>query len=241
MKRILNSFVSKPDNALDGLAPDDANVIGRIRAKRLTYLSDKRLRCLLESCRSLEAANTPGIFIEAGCALVGSTILISSAKSNERPFYVFDVFGMIPPPTNEDPEYVHDRYNTITQGESEGIGGDTYDGYEEQLHEAVQSHLVDFGIEPDKQNVHLTKGLLQDTMNVDQQVAFAHIDVDWYEPVQVCLERLVPKLAVGGILILDDYYRCRGCKKATDKYFRDQLADSFLVDGSFGSLKLTKL
>ena len=80
--------------------------------------------CLLDTCRSIEIANLPGVFIEAGCALCGSAILIAKTKKYERPFFVCDVFEMIPPATEKDSQDVHDRYRIITDGKSVVIGGD---------------------------------------------------------------------------------------------------------------------
>ncbi len=48
---------------------------------------------------------------------------------------------MIPPPTKEDTQDVHDRYNAIVQGKSVGISGDKYYGYEDNLYEIVKSNL----------------------------------------------------------------------------------------------------
>jgi asparagine synthase (glutamine-hydrolysing) len=180
------------------------------------------------------------MFIEAGCALGGSTILISKLKNRSRPFKVYDVFGMIPPPTDEDGDDVQNRYKTISSGESGGIGGDKYYGYEDYLYQKVQDNLKEFGVDVERQNISLIKGLLQETLEVDQPVAFAHIDVDWYDPVRTCLERIVPNLVSGGCIILDDYLDWSGCRKATDEYFRGRGA-SFLMDASAGSIKITRL
>ena len=42
-------------------------------------------------------------------------------------------------------------------------------------------------------------------MHITQPVALAHVDVDWYEPVMTCLERVFPQLVVGGSIILDRF------------------------------------
>ncbi len=55
-------------------------------------------------------------------------------------------------------------------------------------------------------------------MKIEQPVAFAHIDVDWYEPVITSLERIFPKLVIGGSIVLDDYHDWGGCRKAVDEY-----------------------
>lgn len=222
------------------LTSSDCELISRIRTKKLTYLSDKKLASLLSTCRSIEEANLPGIFLEAGCALGGSAILISTVKDTERPFFVYDVFGMIPPPTKEDSQDVHNRYKTIVEGKSTGINGDEYYGYQKDLYDVVQSNLISFGINCEKQSVSLVKGLVQDTMKVDQSVSFAHIDVDWYEPVIICLQRIFPNLIVGGSIILDDYHDWGGCRKAADEYLRE-VAGQFVLDDTAGSMKITRV
>jgi asparagine synthase (glutamine-hydrolysing) len=196
------------------MSSKDREMINRIRDKKLTYLSVRKLASIVQSCRGIEATHLPGVFLEAGCALGGSSILIASLKNDERPLYVYDVFGMIPSPTEEDTQDVHERYQIIVEGKSKGIGGDKYYGYEENLFKIVQSNLTSFNIDCDKQSVTLVKGLVQDTMNINQPVAFAHVDVDWYEPVMTCLERIFLNLVTGGSIILDDYHDWGGVPKS---------------------------
>ena len=224
---------------LSELTAEERRLVARIRAKKLTYLSDRRLASLITTCRSIEARNLPGIFLEAGCALGGSAILLASIKRDGRPLNVYDVFGMIPPPTKEDTQDVHARYQTIVQGQSTGIGGDRYYGYLDDLYDVVKKNLASFDIECEGQSVTLIKGLVQDTLVLDHPVAFAHIDVDWYEPVKTCLERVFPQLVVGGSIILDDYHDWGGCRKATDEYLR-QIFGQFSLDDSAGSMRITK-
>jgi hypothetical protein len=228
------------DSAKGEVMPQERELISRIRLRNLTYLSDERLASLASTCRSIEDANLPGIFLEAGCALGGSAILIASLKNPKRPLLMYDVFGMIPPPTKEDTQDVHDRYRIIVEGKSKGIGGDNYYGYQDNLYEVVQSNLKSFGINPEEQSVLLIKGLVQETMKIDQPVAFAHIDVDWYAPVMACLTQVFPNLVVGGSIILDDYHDWGGCKKATDEYLRG-VAGQFALDDSAGSMKVTRI
>lgn len=225
---------------LSVLPADTRELVQRIRSSRLTYLSDSKLASIAQTCGKIEAAALPGIFLEAGCALGGSSILIASVKSPARPLQVYDVFGMIPAPTGEDTPDVHERYRTIVQGESTGLEGDKYYGYEENLYEKVQSNLRRFGIDQESQSVTLIKGLLQDTMQITQPVAFAHIDVDWYDPVRTCLVRIFPQLVPGGSIILDDYHDWGGCRKATDEFLRS-VVGQFTLDDSAGSLKITRL
>jgi asparagine synthase (glutamine-hydrolysing) len=237
IKRLTNSIVGRI--SLLELSPEDQDLIKRIRQKKLTYLSYRRLKGLVDTYRSVENSNLSGILIEAGCALGGSSILISTIKTKERPFFVYDVFGMIPPPTEEDTKDVHERYKVISEGKSKGIGDKKYYGYEENLYKVVQSNFIDFGIDIEKQSISLIKGLVQDTLDINQPVAFAHIDVDWYKPVMTCLERIFPNLISGGSIILDDYYDWGGCRKATDEYLKT-VVGQYILDSSYGSLKIIK-
>ncbi len=74
--------------------------------------------------------------------------------------------------------------------------------------------------------MHFVRGTYEKSLILNDPVAFAHIDCDWYESVKVCLERIEPKLVSGGILIIDDYYTWSGCSKAVDSYFHNR-SDGF--------------
>jgi asparagine synthase (glutamine-hydrolysing) len=232
--------VNSSEKLLAGLPPKDRELIAEIRSRKLTYLSEGKLASLLTTCRCIEEAHLPGVFLEAGCALGGSAILIATTKSWERPFFVYDVFGLIPPPTKEDTPDVHARYRTIVEGKADGIDGDRYYGYQENLYDLVQSNLKSFVTDCEERSVSLIKRLVQDTMKIDQPVAFAHIDVDWYEPVATCLRRIFPNLVTGGSIILDDYHDWGGCRKAADEYLRE-IIGQFALDDSAGSLKITRV
>lgn len=238
LKEVVNIYQEKA--LLSKLSRTNQHLIAEIRDKKLTYLTNKKLVNITSTCNVIKEANLSGIFIEAGCALGGSSILISKLKDKERPFYIYDVFGIIPPPTEEDTQDVHERYKTITEGKSKGIKGDKYYGYEDNLYEIVKTNLQNFNIDRESESISLIKGLLQDTMKIEGKVAFAHIDVDWYEPVKTSLERIFPNLVIGGSIILDDYHDWGGCRKATDE-FLTKVNGEYILDDSFGSMKITKI
>lgn len=198
------------------------HVINKVRNECLTYLDKDALLDLFETVKNLQKHNKHGVLIEAGCALGGSAIVIASAKQINRKFYIYDVFGIIPAPTDKDDADVHDRYKEIKSGQSKGLGSDKYYGYEENLFGAVKSSFERFDLPTQSNNVILVKGLFQDTIDINEPVLMAHIDGDWYESVMVCLTRITPKLVVGGVLIIDDYFAWSGCRKAVDDFFGDK-------------------
>lgn len=196
----------------------------KIKMRHLTYLATKDLFNLYQTAKNVEQAGVQGLFIETGCALGGSAIAIGKAKKPQRRFRIYDAFGMIPPPTDKDDADVHARYQEIKSGKSAGIGGGTYYGYTENLQEIVAANLDQHGVSPTTNNIALIKGYFEDTLVINEPVAFAHVDCDWYESVKVCLRQIVPNLSAGGKIVFDDYYEWSGCRRAVDEYFRGKQA-----------------
>jgi len=207
-------------------------IIQAVLAEGLTYLEEAALADLEAQVRRVEDLSVPGILIEAGCALGGSAIVLAAAKSPLRHLNVYDVFGVIPPPSVRDGQDVLDRYQVIISGKSEGIAGQKYYGYEENLFDKVTRSFARHGLPIDAYNVHLIKGLFQDTLQINEPVALAHVDGDWYESVTVCLQRIAPHLSPGGVLVIDDYGAWSGCRQAVDEYFRDKSGDFEFVQQS---------
>ena len=197
-------------------------IIRSVRGDNLTLIGDIQLKDLYDKVVKLEKENVDGIMIEAGCALGGSAIVIATAKKKSRPLYVYDVFGMIPPPSDKDDKDVRDRSEIIRSGKAKGRDGEKYYGYEDNLIDKVTNSFKKHGILLEENNIHLVKGLFEDTLNVKDKVCLAHIDADWYESVMTCLKQIEPNLVTKGVLIIDDYYQWSGCKKAVDEYFKNK-------------------
>ena len=65
--------------------------------------------------------------------------------------------------------------------------------------------------------------MFEDTVRIDEPVAFAHLDGDWYESTMTCLPSALRRYAVrGGRIVLDDYFKWSGCRPAVDEYFADR-------------------
>ena len=193
--------------------------IWHVRRSKLTYLELNALIDLLECVRNMEQRNGEGIIVEAGCALGGSALVIATAKSNERPLYLFDAFEMIPPPSDLDGEDAHERYGQIVSGDAAGIKGGMYYGYQEDLLESVTNEFLNSGFSLTEDHLHFVKGYYQESLHINLPVALAHLDCDWYDSVKICLERVVPNLVSGGVIIVDDYDAWSGCRKAVDEFF----------------------
>jgi hypothetical protein len=67
------------------------------------------------------------------------------------------------------------------------------------------------------------KGRVEDTLpgSAPAAVALLRLDTDWYQSTRHELEHLYPRLAAGGVLVLDDYGSFEGARKAVDEYFAE--------------------
>jgi len=202
-------------------------IIREIKNSDLSYLDPFALIDIYWTVFDIEKKGINGQFLEAGCALGGSAIVIAKAKEKNRYFYIYDVFDMIPPPSKKDDLDAHQRYELIKSGKAEGINKKTYYGYEKNLLSKVKSNFQNFGIDTKGQNIQFIVGLFQESLIIKDDVAFAHIDADWYNSVMICLERIEPYLVSGGVLIIDDYKDWSGCKRAVDEYFQNK-SDEYL-------------
>ena len=70
----------------------------------------------------------------------------------------------------------------------------------------------------------MCEGDVRDTLHerIPDRIALLRLDTDWYESTKLGLEVLYPRLAVGGVCILDDYGHWQGARAAVDEYFAAQ-------------------
>jgi hypothetical protein len=198
--------------------PRGALLTARIEHEHLTYLEAAALFDLRDRVREADSEGLQGAFIEAGCALGGSAIVLAASKSASRALFVYDVFGMIPPPSERDGRDVIERYEEIKSGHSQGIQKDLYYGYDPGLLARVEDNFRRFGIDLVASHVKLIQGLFEETIRLSCPVALAHIDGDWYDSVAVCLRQIWPALVPGGVIVIDDYDDWSGCRRAVDDF-----------------------
>jgi O-methyltransferase len=191
-----------------------------VKRRHLTYLSDAKFLSLSKVLREIKRKRVPGDFVEFGIALGGSAVYLASECHDGRRFHGYDVFGMIPPPGEQDDAKSKARYEVIRSGQSEGLGGEVYYGYQDDLLSRVSETFQSFGMPVDDRKISLHPGLFENTVTSapGDRVALAHLDCDWYESVKVCLERTCAVLCPGGFMILDDYNDYGGCRKAADEF-----------------------
>ncbi len=196
-----------------------AETILFLRSNALTYCARPgKLEVVHEAAKRVEAGNVPGIFLEAGVAMGGSAIVIAKTKSPGRELRLYDVFEMLPPPGANDDARSHEVYRNFLAGSVSGPVDRTYVEHATDLLAFTRDNMRRTGVDPDAENIRFVKGLYEETLKVDEPVAFAHIDCDWYDSVKLCIDRLADRMSVGGIMLFDDYNSFQGCRKAVDEW-----------------------
>jgi len=205
------------------------------RVRPYTKSTPERLHSMADALMAIEIDKVPGDVVECG-VWRGGNLMLARLIAPGRTCWAYDTFdGMTEPDEeldvkrpNEDGrpgERAIDRYRAKVKG------GTKWDAINL---ESVQQGFRDENLLDD--HMRWISGAVEETLYnqpVPKAVAVLRLDVDWYWPTRVALERLYPCLAVGGFLIVDDYGHWMGCKKAVDDYiFSKPLVMTVQVDYS---------
>lgn len=178
--------------------------------KGYTVLSEPRLINLYNLAREVDKLSLTGDIVECGVYNGGSAATIAAAclKSHpKRNIWLFDSFQGLPKPSDKDGIIAQSKFH-------EGwCSGDI-----SKVQEVFQTLRVP------ESRVRIVSGWFQDTFPSIQiqRIALLHIDADWYESVKLCLEKFYNNVCRGGFIILDDYGRWEGCRRATDEFLIKQ-------------------
>lgn len=195
------------------------DIVKHFRAKGLTYCGRPgKLETLHRLAAQVEAADVAGIFLEGGVAMGGSASVLARTKRPDRELRLFDVFALLPPPSAEDGDKAQIVYDAFKHGRATTATDVNYLRHAEDLLSFTIENMREVGIEPARDNVTFVKGLYEDTLILEEPVAFAHIDCDWFESVNTCIERIADFVSPHGVILFDDYHSFEGCQRAVDAW-----------------------
>jgi O-methyltransferase len=200
-----------------GMARRQAEIDRQVRPYTMT--SPERVAALCQSIAYLEAQEIKGAVVECGVwkggSMMAAAIALLSLDSTHRELYLFDTFAGMPPPGAVDRDL---------------------DGRSAADWLVDPAPLADFvrarcGIDEVRRAMRQTRypgekivfvpGRVEETLpaNAPEGIALLRLDTDWYESTAHELEHLWPRLAAGGVLIIDDYGHWQGAQRAVDEYF----------------------
>lgn len=188
-------------------------------------ISPEALEVICGELASCLERKTPGAVVEFGC-YVGTTsvfirrILDNYGESASREFHVYDSFEGLPEKTAADtsPAGVDFKAGTLWASKKEFI---------RQFNKA--------GLRTPKIHKAWFKDLTSD--DVPDKIAFAFLDGDFYESIRDSLALVLPRMQVGGTIIVDDYAReaLPGAAKAVHEHFS---TDAITVVHNLGVIHL---
>ncbi len=183
-----------------------------------TMTGRERVLSLIDAARYVARYRVPGAVVECGVWRGGSTmaaaLTLLAEKDAGRDLYLFDTFEGMPPPTDADVDLAGQSAEAQLRAAAPGTGIWCHAGLDD-----VRANLASTGYPGAK--VHFVKGRVEETIPAAAPAAIAllRLDTDWYESTKHELEHLFPRLAPGGVLIIDDYGYWQGARRATDEYF----------------------
>ena len=202
--------------------PDDAEpwIVETIEAVRsYTMTSAQRIAALCEATAYVVDNAIPGDIVECGVWKGGSMMAVARTllrlEGPRRHLYMFDTFEGMPPPSDKD---LSGDGQTATDLLAAADKSDPTSIWCVAPLEGVRETIGSVGY--DASMLHFVKGRVEDTLpeQAPDQIALLRLDTDWYESTRHELEHLFPRLAVGGVLIIDDYGHWQGARRAVDEY-----------------------
>jgi O-methyltransferase len=189
-------------------------------AQPFTMTSVERMYALWQAVRHVDRSGVAGDFVECGVWRGGSSLLaadtLAQLDDESRTMWLYDTFEGMSEPTERDVsasgDRIADRWPTLREDRDDPVlcYADLPDVQATMARSSYPS-----------QRIRYVQGKVEDTIpaQIPDTIALLRLDTDWYESTRHELEQLYPKLAVGGVLILDDYGAWQGARDATDEYF----------------------
>jgi hypothetical protein len=190
------------------------------RVKPYTMTSVERVVALCQSIAYLEDQRIPGAIVECGVwkggSVMAAALALLALESTQRLLYLYDTFAGMTEPADIDVDWQgRPARALLRQGTVEA----------EQMRASCPLHEVKEALMQTRypwEKLIFVPGRIEQTIpaQVPERIALLRLDTDWYESTYHELTHLYPRLADGGVLIVDDYGHWQGAQKAVDDYFR---------------------
>ena len=205
--------------------PEDVALIEE--ALPYTMTGVMRLRALIDSVRYCINAEIPGDFVECGVWRGGSVLTmirtLQQLGVDDREIHLFDTFEGMTEPTEHDISRAEGRaLEAWQEAQAENSTPWSYVfGPEAFNEEGVRRLLLDTGYPAER--LHFVRGPVEETVpeSAPGDIALLRLDTDWYESTRHEMRHLYPRLARGGVLIIDDYGHWEGARRAVDEHLAE--------------------
>lgn len=182
-----------------------------------TMTSPERIAALRQAVIHVCRHGIAGAIVECGVWRGGSMMAVARTLLEigaSRDLVLFDTFAGMTPPEPIDRDIAGTPAATALSREDVATGA-TWAA--SPLGDVV-ANLRSTGYPTDR--MRFVAGDVADTLprEAPERIAVLRLDTDWYASTRHELEHLYPRLAVGGVLIVDDYGHWEGARRAVDEF-----------------------
>lgn len=184
-----------------------------------TMTSKERMAALEQAVRHIHVHGVAGAVVECGVGLGGSTMaaatVLKELGDTDRDLYLFDTYAGMSEPTEEDVSVLGKQARVQYARHLQDDGSCNWIAYGMAQVEATMART---GYPTAR--LHFVEGMVEQTLPATDTgpIALLRLDTDWYESTKAEMEQLFPRLTPGGVMIVDDYNRWLGSRKAVDEY-----------------------
>ena len=196
----------------------DAELYNRVAGHTMT--PPPRIYALARAVEYVVARGVPGAIVECGVwrggSMMAAALTLRRLGATNRELFLFDTFAGMTPAGEEDVNAAGVRAADALPDAASDSDLKAAAGIED-VRRAMES--VDYP----RERIHLVEGPVEDTLPAaaPEEIALLRLDTDWYGSTKHELEHLYPRLAAGGVLILDDYGYWRGARRAIVEYLEE--------------------
>jgi hypothetical protein len=190
-----------------------------------TMATPGQLTVLIDAVKYVVRRNVPGDIVECGVWRGGSMMAVAltliKMNAKNRNLFLYDTYTGMTQPSDEDIDIfgvaAPDVYSEFSKyRQKRDICLWHYASLEE-----VKSSFLNLDYPSDR--ILFVQGKVEDTIpfQIPEDISILRLDTDCYSSIKHELEHLYPRLALGGVLMIDDYGTWKGVKKAVDDYFQE--------------------
>lgn len=182
-----------------------------------TMTSPERIAALRQAVIHVCRHGIAGAIVECGVWRGGSMMAVARTLLEigaSRDLVLFDTFAGMTPPEPIDRDIAGTPAATALDREDVATGAT----WAASPLADVVANLRSTGYPADR--MRLVAGDVAETLprEAPERIAILRLDTDWYASTRHELEHLYPRLAVGGVLIVDDYGHWEGARRAVDEF-----------------------
>jgi hypothetical protein len=198
------------------------------RVEPYTMTSAERVISVCSAIEHVSRNAIPGDVVECGVwrggSMMAAALSLKHCGDTSRTLHLFDTFEGMTEPGEFDREAstgraAADLLSDAAEGSAMLARASLTD---------VRSNLA--SVDYPAERIVFVRGPVETTIpaQAPDRIAILRLDTDWYESTRHELEHLYPRLAKGGVLIIDDYGYWQGARKAVDEYINAHRLALFL-------------